>query len=173
MRIFGLVMAAAVCTGTAQDAMQTKVVEYKHGDTVLEGYFAWDDAVQGRRPGVLVVHDWTGLGDYAKMRAQKLAAMGYLAFAVDMYGKGIRPKGPREAAAQASIYKKDRTLLRARALAGLDTLRNHDLCDSKQVAAIGYCFGGTVVLEIARSGADVAGVVSHLANGNCWEVAWR
>ena len=86
--------------------------------------------------------------------------MGYVAFAIDMYGKGIRPKTPQEAAAQAGIYKQDRALMRARALAGLEVLRSNPLCDPKRVAAIGYCFGGTVVLEIARSGADVAGVVS-------------
>jgi dienelactone hydrolase len=101
-----------------------------------------------------------GLGDYAEARAKKLAAMGYIAFAIDMYGKGIRPKTPQEAAAQAGIYKQDRALMRARALAGLDVLRANPLCDPKRIAAIGYCFGGTVVLEIARSGADIAGVVS-------------
>jgi dienelactone hydrolase len=142
--------------------VQTKVVPYKHkhGDTVLEGYLAWDDAVQGRRPGVLVVHEWTGLSDYAQSRARKLAALGYVAFAIDMYGKDIRPKTPPEAGVQAGIYKQDRELMRARALAGLEVLRSNPLCDPKRIAAIGYCFGGTVVLEIARSGADVAGVVS-------------
>jgi len=99
-------------------------------------------------------------GDYAQSRAQKLAAMGYVAFAIDMYGKNIRPKTPQEAGAQAGIYKQDRALMRARALAGLDVLRNNPLCEPKRITAIGYCFGGTVVLEIARSGADVAGVVS-------------
>ncbi len=147
-------------TTAASAAVQTKPVEYKQGDTVLEGYLAWDDAVQGQRPAVLVVHEWTGLGDYAKSRARKLAEMGYLAFAVDIYGKGIRPKTPREAAAQAGIYKKDRQLMRARMRAGLDVLRSDPKCDPKRVAAIGYCFGGTCALELARSGADVAGVVS-------------
>ena len=87
-------------------AVQTKVIEYKQGDQALEGYLAWDDAVTGPRPGVLVVHEWTGLGDYAKMRARKLAELGYIAFAADIYGKGIRPATPQEAGAQAGIYKK-------------------------------------------------------------------
>ena len=108
MRILTMLMTAAMWTAAAEAAVQTKTVEYKQGDTVLEGYLAWDDAVHGRRPGVLVVHEWTGLGDYAKARARKLAEMGYVAFAADIYGKGIRPKTPQEAAAQAGIYKNDR-----------------------------------------------------------------
>jgi dienelactone hydrolase len=126
----------------------------------LEGYLAWDDSIQAQRPGILVVHEWTGLGDYVKMRTKKLAEMGYVALAIDIYGKGIRPQTPQEAAAQAGIYKNDRKLMRARASAGLDVLRNNPLCDTRRIAAIGYCFGGTVVLELARSGADIAGVVS-------------
>ena len=160
MRIFALGVVMLMGTSAASAAVQTKAVEYKQGDTVLEGYLAWDDAIQGQRPGVLVVHEWTGLGEYVEARARKLAEMGYVAFAIDMYGKGIRPKTPGEAAAQVGIYKKDRPLMRARALAGLDVLRTNPMCDPKRVAAIGYCFGGTCVLELARSGADIAGVVS-------------
>jgi dienelactone hydrolase len=154
---FALLLAGA---SVATAEVRTKVVEYKHGDAVLEGYLAWDDAIKGKRPGVLVVHEWTGLGSYAKMRAEKLAGLGYVAFAIDIYGKGIRPKTPQEAGAQAGIYKSDRQLMRARALAGLNVLLGNEMCDTKRVAAIGYCFGGTTVLEIARSGADIAGVAS-------------
>jgi len=154
---FALLLAGA---SVATAEVRTKVVEYKHGDAVLEGYLAWDDAIKGKRPGVLVVHEWTGLGSYARMRAEKLAGLGYVAFAIDMYGKGIRPKTPQEAGAQAGIYKSDRQLMRARALAGLNVLLGNEMCDTKRVAASGYCFGGTTVLEIARSGADIAGVVS-------------
>lgn len=160
MKVLLTVLLLAVCTAEVHGAVKSKTIEYKHGDTVLEGYLAWDDAIQGRRPGVLVVHEWTGLGDYARRRAGQLAEMGYVAFALDMYGKGIRPKTPREAAAQASIYKNDRALMRARAKAGLEVLLGSELCDAKRVAAIGYCFGGMAVLELARSGADVAGVVT-------------
>ena len=146
MRILALGAAVLMGTSTASAAVQSKVVQYKQGDAVLEGYLAWDDAVQGRRPGVLVVHDWTGLGDYVKTRAGKLAEMGYLAFAADIYGKGIRPGSPREAATQAGIYKNDRRLMRSRTVAALEILRTNPLCDPKRVAAIGYCFGGTCVL---------------------------
>ena len=144
----------------AQGAIQTKTVEYKQGDTTLEGVLVYDDAVQGKRPGVLVVHQWLGLTDYEKHRAEMLAQLGYVAFCADIYGKGIRPKDVKEAGAQAGKYKGDRALLRARVNAGLDELKKSDLVDTKKVAAIGYCFGGTTVIELARSGADVNGVVS-------------
>jgi dienelactone hydrolase len=160
MRIFTIGVAILMEISTANAAVQTKVVEYKKGSTTLEGYLAWDDALQTPRPGVLVVHDWMGLGDYAKMRARKLAELGYVAFAADIYGKGVRPKTPQQAAAQAGICKNDRPLMRDRVSAALDVLGHHSLCDPRRIAAIGYCFGGTCVLELARSGADVACVVS-------------
>jgi dienelactone hydrolase len=137
-----------------------KSVEYKQGDTVLEGLAVYDDSIQGKRPGVLVVHQWKGLGDYEKKRAEMLARLGYNVFAADIYGKGVRPQTPQAAAAEAGKYKSDRALLRARVRAGLDVLTKHELTDPKRIAAIGYCFGGTTVLELARSGADIAGVVS-------------
>jgi dienelactone hydrolase len=140
--------------------IMTQTIEYKQGDATLEGYLAYDDAITGPRPGVLVVHQWLGLTDYEKHRAEQLAGLGYVAFCADIYGQGIRPKDTSEAGAQAGKYKADRALLRARVNAGLAVLKKNELVDPKRVAAIGYCFGGTTVLELARSGADVAGVVS-------------
>jgi dienelactone hydrolase len=163
------VVAVAAFAGSAQAAIKIQLVEYKQGDTTLEGYLAYDDAVQGKRPGVLVVHEWDGLGDYAKMRAEMLAKLGYVAFAADIYGKGVRPKGPQESGAEAGKYMRDRALLRPRALAGLDQLKNNPMVDPSKIAAIGYCFGGSTVLELARSGADIAGVVTFhggLSNPN-------
>lgn len=157
-------VAALVCSTAAQAKIQTQVVEYKQGNTVLEGYLAYDDAIQGQRPGVMVVHEWTGLGPYVKQRSEQLAKLGYVAFAADIYGKGIRPKNPKEAAAQANIYRSNRKLLRDRAAAGLQVLQNNKLTDRNRIAAIGYCFGGGTVLELARSGANVAGVVSFHGN---------
>jgi len=148
------------CALGAGAAIHTETIEYKHGDTTLEGHLAYDDAVKGPRPAVLIVHQWKGLGDYEKKRAGMLAQLGYAAFAVDIYGKGIRPKTPQDAGAEAGKYKSDRALLRARVNAGLDTLRKRPNVDSKRIAAIGYCFGGTTAIELARSGADIAGVVS-------------
>lgn len=157
-------IAALIYSTAAQAKVQTQVVEYKHGNTVLEGYLAYDDAIKGQRPGVMVVHEWTGLGAYAKQRSEQLAKLGYVAFAVDMYGKGIRPTNPKEAAAQANIYKSNRKLMRDRAAAGLKVLQDNKFTDKNRIAAIGYCFGGTTVLELARSGANVAGVVSFHGN---------
>jgi dienelactone hydrolase len=137
-----------------------EMIEYKQGDTTLEGYLAYDEAIKGERPGVLVVHDWMGCDSYARMRADQLAKLGYVAFAADIYGKGVRPKNPQEAGAQAAKYKGDRALLRARVNAALDVLEKRPQCDSKRVGAIGYCFGGTTVLELARSGANMAGIVT-------------
>jgi len=140
--------------------LKSKVVEYKQGDTILEGLSVHDDAIRGQRPAVLVVHQWKGLGEYEKKRAEMLARMGYNVFAVDIYGKGIRPNNPKDAAAEAAKYKDNRALLRARVAAGLEVLRKHQLTDPKRIAAIGYCFGGTTVLELARSGAEISAVVS-------------
>ncbi len=141
-------------------AVVGETVEYKHGDVSLEGYLAYDNASEARRPGVLVLHEWKGLGEYAKRRARALAELGYIAFAPDMYGKGIRPETHEEAARQAGIYKNDRALMRARVDSALQVLKGHPLVDATKLGAIGYCFGGTTVLELARSGADVKGVVS-------------
>jgi dienelactone hydrolase len=137
-----------------------ETVEYKHGDVALEGYIAYDDALKGKRPGVIVVHEWMGLNPYAKKRADQLAALGYVGFAIDMYGKGVRAKDAKEAGALATIYRNDRNLMRSRADAALAFFRKHPRVDDKMIAAMGYCFGGTVVLEMARGGADLLGVVS-------------
>ena len=141
-------------------ALHTEAIEYKQGETTCEGYLAYDDVVKGPRPGVLVVHDWMGCDSYAKMRADMLAKLGYVAFAADIYGKDVRPKSSQEAGAQAGKYKDDRALLRARVNASLDALKKQPQADPKRIAAIGYCFGGTAVLELARSGADIAGIVT-------------
>jgi dienelactone hydrolase len=135
-------------------------VEYHDGDAVLEGYLAYDDASPNPRPGVLVVHEWKGLNDYAKRRAGQLAELGYIAFAADMYGKGVRATDHEEAAKLSGIYRSDRQLMRRRILAAYDELRRRPLADPSRLAAIGYCFGGTAVLELARSGAEVVGVAS-------------
>lgn len=145
---------------TMQAEVRTRVIEYRQGDAVLEGFLAYDSSLAGKRPGVLIVHQWKGLGSYEKKRAEMLAQLGYTALAVDIYGKGIRADNPKDAGALAGKYKEDRALLRARAAAGLEVLKNHDLTDPQRVAAIGYCFGGTAVLELARSGADLSGVAS-------------
>jgi len=160
-RAFSLLfLALAAFTTSAFAKVTTRTVIYKDGDTELEGFVAYDAAVKGPRPGVLVIHDWTGLQDYAKSRATQLAELGYVAFAADIYGKGVRPTDPKECAVQAGTYKNDLPLLRRRVLLGLDQLKKKTYVDAAKLAAIGYCFGGTSVLELARSGADMRGVVS-------------
>jgi dienelactone hydrolase len=162
MKTFPHLAALAYCMAacSAAAAIQTEIIEYKDGDTLLEGFVAYDDAIAGPRPGVLLIHDWTGLQDYAKRRATMLAEMGYVAFCADIYGKGIRPTDPKECAVQAGTYKNDLPLLRRRVSLGLEQIRKLDRVEKDKVAAIGYCFGGTSVLELARSGAEVKGVVS-------------
>ena len=156
------ILALTLCAlaGKGGAAVKTETVEYKHGNVVCEGVLVYDDAVKGKRPGIVVVHEWTGLGDYAKRRAEQLAQMGYVAFAIDMYGKGVRAKDHKEAAELSGIYRNDRSLMRNRAKAGLDVLRKSSMVDGGRIAAIGYCFGGTTVLELARSGEDLKGVAS-------------
>lgn len=157
----GFIMALLTLTGVAEAKLVKKTVDYRQGVTVLEGYLAYDDAFKGKRPGVLVLHEWNGLGTYVKRRVEQLARLGYVAFGADIYGKGIRPATPEAAAREAAKYRgADRSLLRERGLAGLDELRKQPNVDAGRLAAIGYCFGGTAVLELARSGADLKGVVS-------------
>ncbi|HXQ51585.1 MAG TPA: dienelactone hydrolase family protein [Stellaceae bacterium] len=140
--------------------IKTETVEYKQGSTVCEGFLAYDDAKSGKRPGILVVHEWNGMQDYMKQRSQMLAELGYVAFAPDIFGKGVRAQTMEECAKISEPYYKDRMLQRARAQAGLDVLRGNANVDPAKIVAIGYCFGGMVVLEMARAGMKVAGVVS-------------
>ena len=157
--LFSIIILILLAVNVQAD-VRTEVIEYKQGDAVLEGYLAYDDAVKGKRPSVLIVHEWMGVNPYVKKRAEQLAKLGYVAFAADIYGKGVRPKNSDEAAAESKKYKTDRQLMRARVNAGLDVLKKHKLVDTKRTAAIGYCFGGTTVLELARGGADINGIVS-------------
>ena len=145
--------------GFAAD-IRTGPIEYKQGDTVLEGFFAYDASLSGKRPSVLIAHQWKGLSDYEKKRAQMLAELGYNVLAADVYGKGVRPDNPKDAAAMAGKYKADRPLLRERINAAFQLLKKDKRTDTAKIGAIGYCFGGTTVLELARNGADLAGVVS-------------
>jgi len=150
----------AAITMSAAAALKKEKIEYKEGDTTLEGVLVYDDASQSKRPGILIAHQWMGLTEYEQMRAEMLARLGYVAFAADVYGKGVHPKNSQEAGAMAGKYKNDRELLRRRIKAGLEQLRKSQFVDGQKIGAIGYCFGGTTVLELARSGADIAGLVS-------------
>lgn len=153
-------------------AVQTKAVEYKHGDTVLVGLLAWDDAVQEPRPGVLICPEWWGNNEYSHGRARQLAQLGYVAFAIDMYGKDKDGKervtsDPKVAGEWSGGVMKDAKLRRERAAAGLGVLTHQAQVDSQRVAAIGYCMGGTVALELARTGAELKAVVAFHASRVC------
>lgn len=155
-----LIALFVATTALASAEIKTQRLEYKDGDTVLEGYIAWDDAKSGKRPAVLVVHDWNGLDAYEEGRARQLAELGYVGFAIDVYGKGVRPKTPQENGAQAGKYRQDLPLFRSRLNAALAAAKGFSQTDSTKTAAMGYCFGGGGVMELARSGADVKGVIS-------------
>lgn len=153
-----LLLASSVSTFAA---IKTEKVIYKHGSEELEGFIAYDDATPAGKPAVVIIHDWMGPSEYTEMRAQQLAEMGYIAFAADIYGKKLRPKNSEEAAKAAGEFRNgDRKLLRARAKAAYDQVAKHPQADKKRISAAGYCFGGTVVLEMARSGLPLKGVIS-------------
>lgn len=159
MKIMFALMAAQLGVITSHAAIVEKAIKYEHEGVVLGGFHAFDDGLEGKRPGILIIHQWTGLTDYEKMRARMLAEIGYNVFAADVYGAGIRPQPPA-AGEEAGKYKSDRKLFRSRMLAGLEVLRKDERTDASRIAAIGYCFGGTGVLELARAGTDISGVVS-------------
>jgi dienelactone hydrolase len=150
------------CSVVAQAAVKTKTVTYTYDGTTFKGHLAWDDDVKGKRPGILVVHEFWGLNDYARQRADQLAGLGYVAFAADMYGDGkaVEVDHPKEASEMAAAVRKNVKNWQGRAQAALKILQDNDMVDSKKLAAIGYCFGGSTALELAYSGADVAAVVS-------------
>ncbi len=138
----------------------SKSVPYRHGDVELNGYMAYDDSFQGKRPGVLVIHEWWGLDDYIRKRADMLAQLGYVAFAADMYGKGRVTEHPKEAGEWSKEVMNNIETWRDRALAGLEVLKKAPNVDAARIAAIGYCFGGSTVQQLGYSGAAVKGVVS-------------
>jgi dienelactone hydrolase len=159
LKIVSLISALASLAGS-DAALVEKAVMYEKDGVTMEGFHVYDEALIGQRPAVLVVHQWMGLSENEKRRSRMLAEMGCNVLAVDVYGKGVRPESPAEAGKQAGVFKGDRKLFRARLMAGLEVLMKDERTDAAKVAAIGYCFGGTGVLEMARAGAPLAGVVS-------------
>lgn len=159
--IFAIMIASTIASNAK---IVSKAVDYKDGDTQLQGWIYYDDGIKSPKPAVIVVHEWWGLNDYPKMRAQQLADLGYIAFAADIYGKGVIKTDFDEAGAEAGKYRSNIPLLRSRINSALETLKKQPNVDKNKIAAIGYCFGGGTVLELARSGADIKGVVSFHGN---------
>jgi dienelactone hydrolase len=141
-------------------AIKKEKIEYQHGDVVLEGYLVYDNLLKSKRPGILLVHEWWGLNKYAKSRADQLVNLGYVVFALDMYGKGVVTDKAKKAKELSDPFYEDRQLMRDRAAAGFEVLKNFKKIDPMKLGVVGYCFGGTVALELARSGADFIAVVS-------------
>ena len=158
-RLLGAMLLGLFALNT-QAAIKGEEVTYRAGNTVLEGYLAYDDAIKGKRPGVLVVHEWWGQNEYARKRARMLAGMGYTALALDMYGDGKTAQHPKEAGEFAKAVNSNIAERRARFLAAKKLLERHPTVDKHHIAAIGYCFGGGVVLAMAREGVKLDGVAS-------------
>jgi dienelactone hydrolase len=155
-------VAAAFLLGAApaQAAIRTQYVDYKDGDTALSGYLAYDDSLTGKRPGVLLVHYRGGLQGETLRDAEMIAKMGYVVFAEDVFGKGVVPKTVPEMTALTDVYNKDRAKMRARSRAGFDVLAKDARVDTSKIAIIGYCFGGTVGMELAETGVPAIGAVA-------------
>ena len=151
---------AGLLAAQAAAEVQTRAIRYQHADAELEGYLAWDDRFEGKRPGVLVVHEWWGLNDYARQRARQLAKQGYAAFAPDMYGTGKVTRHPDQAGAWAKEIQANVEQWVARADSGLSVLKQQSVVDPQRLAAIGYCFGGATVMHMAYAGLDVDAVAS-------------
>lgn len=145
-------------------ALHEENVEYRAGDTVMKGYLAWDDAKGDKQSGVLVVHEWWGLNDYARMRAKMLAELGYTALAVDMYGDGKNSEHAKDAKAFADSVNETQGVAQQRFKAAREFLASRPNVDKDNIAAIGYCFGGSTVLNMARLGVDLKAVVSFHGN---------
>lgn len=159
-RFLGLTLLSLVFGSPVMAAVKTEVVQYTYDGTTHKGFLAYDDAKTGPRPGVLVVHEWWGLDDYARKRATQLAEMGYVAFAADMYGNGKTAAHPKEAGAMAGAVRANAKSWVGRATAALDQLKHSPHVDATKLAAIGYCFGGSTALQLALTGADLDAVVS-------------
>ncbi len=156
-----LVLLACAALSSTQAKLVTQTVAYEHNGTQLKGYLAYDDAkvTPGKTPGVLLIHEWWGLNDYAKSRANQLAELGYVAFAADMYGRGVTTEDPKKAGELAGPFY-GKPLMAERAQAGLDQLKKNSSVDPAKLAAIGFCFGGSTVQALAYSGAPLVGIVS-------------
>ncbi len=152
----GLIFAAA----TAQAAVQGKEVNYSANGTTLKGYIAYDDAVKGKRPGILVIHEWWGNNEYSRRRARMFAEQGYTAMALDMYGDGKLAQNPDEARKYSGEIYQNPALAKARFDAAFNRLAKERSVDAKKIAAVGYCFGGGVALNMARAGEPLKAVLS-------------
>ena len=163
MKQLAIGIIALMLTTTARAEIKTQDIKYKAGEQTMKGFLAWDDAITEKRPGVIVVPEWWGLTDYPKNRAKQLAELGYVALAIDMYGDGKATDDPKQAGEWAGGVKSDKAIEVARLEAAINQLKNHKSVDSEKIGAIGYCFGGTMVLELGRASAPIHAIVGFHA----------
>lgn len=164
MRKLLYVAALSLCVAApATAAIQEEAVTYKDGDTVMKGFIVYDDAKKGKRPGIVVVHEWWGITKHVRDEARKFAAQGYTAIVADMYGDAKTADNPKDAGALSGAVRKNPAVMLSRFNAAKDLLSKHATVNASKIGASGYCFGGSVVLDMARSGADLKGVAAFHA----------
>jgi dienelactone hydrolase len=156
----GAALAVALQSGAARAEIKKQFIDYKQGDTQLSGLLVYDDAKSGKRPGVLLAHDRAGMAENAFRDSELIAKMGYVVFVEDMFGKGFVPKDVPEMTATITVYNNDRPLMRARSGAGFEVLKSNAMVDTARIAVVGYCFGGTVAVELAETGVPIVGMIS-------------
>jgi len=158
-----LIAASVLTAAGAAAEVKTRELTYTQDKTTLQGFVAWDDAVKGKRPGVLVIHEWWGHNQHARNQAIRLARAGYVGFAVDMYGKGKLAEHPNDAKAMSGELRKDPATVKARFEAALAELKKDPNVDPKKIGVVGYCMGGSIALEMARAGADLQAIATFHA----------
>ena len=163
MRTLIVGAAMALSLGSAQAAIQEEAVTYKDGDTVMKGYIVYDDANKAKRPGIIVVHEWWGITKHIHSEARRFAGEGYTAFVADMYGDGKTADNPKDAGALSGSVRNNPAAMQSRFVAAKDLLSKHATVDASRIGASGYCFGGSVVLDMARAGLDLKGVAAFHA----------
>jgi dienelactone hydrolase len=156
--IVSLMVACMLMPVAAGAAVKTKEVQYKQGDTLLKGFLAWDESAKGKRPGVLVIHEWWGLNEHAREQAIRLAKAGYVGFALDMFGNGKVARHPQDAQAMAAEANRDPQVVKARFEAGLAQLKKNPHVDTARIGVVGYCMGGSIALAMAGAGEDLDAV---------------
>lgn len=159
-KLLSVITALCLSVPLVQAEIISSEVNYTDGETTMKGYLAYDNSKKGKRPGIIVVHEWWGHNDYAKKRARMLAKLGYHAIALDMYGNGKTASHPKDAGMFSGEVKKNMDVAEKRFMAAYHLLQKQETVDKDKIAAIGYCFGGGIVLEMARRGVDLDAVVS-------------
>lgn len=157
--LFVAAILSVLASVPARAAIKTQWIDYKQGDQALQGYLAYDDSRTGKRPGVLLIHRRDGMSAMTQQDAQRVAKLGYVVFAPDIYGEEFRPTDVKEMIKLSGKFQNDRPLMRARIAAGFDILRGNKRVDPAKIALLGYCFGGNVAVEFAEQGPPIVGTI--------------